>query len=79
MDQFLTRGTRSIPKLIMVDNETGRVLHTWGPRPSRAMEMVYEFKTLHGTLTPEFKHDLQVWYNKDKGENTIADMLKLLA
>src|SRR5690606_29371501 len=36
MDQFLTDGGRSIPKLIMLDENTSEVLDTWGPRPSIA-------------------------------------------
>ncbi|MEM9687018.1 MAG: thioredoxin family protein [Bacteroidota bacterium] len=79
MNQFLTRGTRSIPKLIMIANETATVLRTWGPRPSKATKMVKEFKRTHGKLTPEFKQELQLWYNRDKGKNTLKDLLKLLS
>lgn len=79
MDLFLTRGTRSIPKLIMVDNNTKEVLHTWGPRPYVAMEKVNAFKEKHGKLTPEFKEELQRWYNKDKGKTTVKDLLELLS
>lgn len=79
MDAFLTNGTRSIPKLIMIDNHTKNVLGTWGPRPTEATKMVKDFKEAHGQLTPEFKQDLQVWYNKNKGESTIEDLLQLLA
>lgn len=32
MDQYLTNGSRSIPKLVAFD-EDGDVLFTWGPRP----------------------------------------------
>jgi len=78
MNQFLTNGGKSIPKLIMIDNETGEVVDTFGPRPSVATEMVDVYKTLHGKLTPEFKEDLQRWYNKDKGRSTIEDLLSLL-
>jgi len=78
MNEFLTEGNRSIPKLIAIDNETGLVLDTWGPRPSMATQMVKDFKAKHGELTPEFKSDLQIWYNKDKGRNTIEDLFRLL-
>ena len=77
MDQFLTNGGRSIPKLIMIDNATSEVLNTWGPRPSIATQMVEDYKAEHGKLTPEFKQDLQVWYNKDKGQNTAEDLVDL--
>ncbi len=79
MNHFLTNGTLSIPKLIMVDDETGEVVGEWGSRPSTANEMVENYKKKHGKLTIEFKEELQVWYNKDKGQNTVDDLLKLLA
>ncbi|RZW43441.1 MAG: thioredoxin family protein, partial [Flavobacteriaceae bacterium] len=40
--------------------------------------MVEAFKAKHGKLTPEFKEELQHWYNKDKGQTTISDILALL-
>lgn len=78
MDLFLTNGSRSIPKLIMVDNETGNVLNSYGPRPTDATGLVNDYKTKHGTLTPEFKEELQHWYNSNKGENIIEDVTNLL-
>jgi thiol-disulfide isomerase/thioredoxin len=78
MNQFLTNGGKSIPKLIMVDSETHDVLNTFGPRPTIATEMVNTYKAMHGEITPEFKEDLQRWYNKDKGQSTIEDLVNLL-
>lgn len=78
MDAFLTKGGRAIPKLIMIDSETNEVISTFGPRPSQASQMVIDYKTEHGTLTPEFKEDLQRWYNKNKGQNVIEDLVNLL-
>nr|WP_321244960.1 thioredoxin family protein [uncultured Psychroserpens sp.] len=78
MDQFLTNGGRAIAKLIMIDNTTGEVINTYGPRPTEATKLVNDYKEEHGTLTPEFKEDLQGWYNKDKGQNIIQDALVLL-
>lgn len=78
MDSFLTNGGRAIPKLIMIDKASNEVVNTFGPRPSVATEMVNEYKSLHGKLTPEFKEDLQRWYNKDKGQSTVSDLVNLL-
>ncbi|MBU2995567.1 thioredoxin family protein [Cellulophaga baltica] len=75
MNLFLTNGGMSIPKLVMLDSETNEVLGDWGPRPSEATKMVEDYKNTHGTLTPEFKKDLQMWYTKDKGQNTLNDIL----
>jgi len=78
MNAFLTNGSQSIPKIIVLDNEAHQLLGEWGPRPSIATEMVNLFKEKNGSLTSEFKQDLQVWYNKDKGENIAQDLVKLL-
>lgn len=78
IDTFLYNGGRSIPKLVAIDNISGNVITDWGPRPSEATKMVDDYKAEHGKLTPEFKQDLQVWYNKDKGQNTVKDLVNLL-
>jgi thiol-disulfide isomerase/thioredoxin len=78
MDMFLTNGARAVPKLIMIDNVSGEVLNTFGPRPSEATQMVLDYKAKHGVITPEFKEDLQLWYNKDKGQNIVNDITELL-
>lgn len=77
MEQFLSNGAMAIPKLISIDNATGKVNGEWGSRPSKAIKMVQDYKSKHGKLSPEFKQDLQLWYNKDKGQNTVSDLLSL--
>lgn len=74
MDAFLTNGSRSIPKLIMIDNVTEEVINTYGPRPNELTKMVADYKEEHGKLTDEFKEDIQKWYNKDKGQAIINDL-----
>ena len=76
MDLFLTGESRSIPKLIVLQKD--KVVGDWGPRSGKATAMVDAFKREHGKLTPEFKQDLQVWYNKDKGQDIFSDILSLL-
>jgi thiol-disulfide isomerase/thioredoxin len=78
MNMFLTNGGKAIPKLIAIEKETGNVINTFGPRPFEAIKLINEYKEKFGTLTPEFKQDLQVWYNKDKGQNTISELQNLL-
>jgi len=77
MDLFLTNGSRSIPKLIAMDKDNN-VLNTWGPRPDIATEMVADYKTKNGALDADFKQNLQLWYNKDKGKSTQEDFVKLM-
>lgn len=77
MDLFLTNGGRAIPKLIALDAENN-VIFTWGPRPSVATKMVADYKAKNGSLDAQFKQDLQVWYNKDKGKSVQEDFVSLL-
>lgn len=79
MNLFLTNGTRSIPKLIALDPQNNTILGEWGPRSSVPTEMVNAYKAEHGKLSPEFKQELQVWYNKDKGQDILNDLVALLA
>ncbi|MFT5145804.1 MAG: hypothetical protein ACI9H1_000519 [Polaribacter sp.] len=78
MDLFLTNGGRSIPKLIALDKDNN-VLDFWGPRPTIATKMVADYKEKNGALDPQFKQDLQVWYNKDKGKSVQEDFVNLVA
>jgi thiol-disulfide isomerase/thioredoxin len=78
MDAFLTNGSKSIPKVIIVNNKN-EVVDSWGPRPSIATKMVQDYKEKNGSLDAEFKKDLQLWYNKDKGNNIQNDLMELLS
>jgi len=79
MNQYLTNGGKAIPILIISDKATGKVLHVWGPRPKTATAMVEAYKKEHGKLSPEFKEDLQKWYNQDKGQSIIQDLISLFS
>lgn len=78
MQRFLTNGAMSIPKLIAIDDKNGAITGEWGPRSNAATELVENYKADHGVLTPEFKEGLQVWYNKDKGQSVLQDLLAML-
>jgi thiol-disulfide isomerase/thioredoxin len=77
MNYFLTNGGKAIPKVIALDNDKS-VNFTYGPRPNEATQLVLDYKTKHGALTPEFKEDLQHWYNKNKGQAVLEDLETLL-
>ena len=78
MNNFLTNGAQSIPKLVMVDGESGQVVDTYGSRPKVLTDMVREYKDLHGKLTSAFKEEIQVWYNKDKGQTIVNELVDLV-
>lgn len=77
MNLFLTNGGMAIPKLIALDSKN-EVLNTWGPRPSTATQMVADYKKANGSLDADFKQDLQVWYNKNKGQNVQEDFIEMV-
>ncbi|WP_235855442.1 thioredoxin family protein [Flagellimonas pelagia] len=79
MEAFLTNGTQSIPKVIVLDGKNQEIVGEWGPRPQGAAEMVETCKIEHGKLTDACKQELQVWYNKDRGESTLKEIFELLA
>jgi hypothetical protein len=76
MNLFLTNGGKSIPKLVVLD-KNNNVLNTWGPRPTIAAQMVANYKTEYGVIDANLKQNLQVWYNKNKGENIQDDFIEL--
>ncbi|MBL4746914.1 MAG: thioredoxin family protein [Flavobacteriaceae bacterium] len=78
MNEFLTNGGKSIPKLIILD-ENNNVINTWGPRPSAAAKLVSDYKKEHGVIDAEIKKNLQLWYNKDKGVSTMTELMDLVS
>ena len=78
MNGFLTNGSKSIPKLIVLEKGTNNVVSTWGPRSEKASNLVNNYKEKHGKLDAEFKKDLQLWYNSDKGVHIERDLVDLL-
>lgn len=77
MNQYLTNGSKSIPKVLILDQENN-VLDSWGPRPAVASKMVMDYKAQNGSLDEDFKKNLQIWYNKDKGNNTQDELIGML-
>lgn len=77
MDQFLTSGARSIPKLIALDAETFEVLGNWGARPDAAQKLFYGLKE-QGLEKPAIMEQLQRWYNADRTLSLQNEFKKLL-
>jgi thiol-disulfide isomerase/thioredoxin len=77
MNDFLTNGGKAIPKIIII-NHKNEVVNSWGPRPSIATKMVLDYKEINGSIDADFKKDLQIWYNKNKGNNIQEDIITVL-
>jgi hypothetical protein len=78
MDQFLTGGARSIPKLIALDAGTLKILGTWGPRPAAAQRYFVEMKS-SGVEKATILENMQRWYNADGGRSLQKEFEILLA
>lgn len=78
MDEYITNGARSIPKLVLVEKETPIARGSWGPRPHDAAQLIFDFKAKDGVITQEAKTELQKWYLHDKGLSTMQEILLLL-
>ena len=75
---FLTNGTKSIPKLIILDKNTLEVLGDYGPRPIGANQFMLDYKKEFGMIDEKAKAALQMWYLKDKGLSIQNEILELL-
>ena len=75
---FLTNGTKSIPKLIILDKITLEVLGDYGPRPIGANQFMLDYKKEFGMIDEKAKSELQMWYFKDKGLSIQNEILELL-
>ena len=76
MDQYLTNGGRSIPKLIRMD-AAGTVLGTWGPRPEVLQNLIQEWKNA-GRTYAEYSEDVHRWYHENAGKLLVQEILDQL-
>ena len=76
IDQYLTNGTRSIPKLIAFDEE-GNELFRWGARPAAAQQLINELKE-RGLQKNEWLIELHKWYANNRGKEIEKELLELL-
>jgi len=78
MDEYLTEGARSIPKLIALDADTSEVLFTWGARPTVAQQLFKQRKA-EGVERALISEELQRWYNADHGVSVQRELATLVA
>lgn len=78
MNLFLTNGSKSIPKLLILDAENNNVVTSWGPRPEPARKLIADYKEANGVVDETVKIELQKWYLQDKGLTTQNELLTLL-
>lgn len=75
MDQYLTNGARSIPIVIVLNEEFEELGH-WGPRPAALQQWAMDNKD---TMPKDERYkQVRRWYAKDKGETTMREVLQLI-
>lgn len=78
MDQHLTNGGRSIPKLI-VYNAKDEVVATWGPRPQVLTDYMQQLKEENeGMEFAKLVEKIQLWYAKDRTLSVQKELTELL-
>jgi len=78
MNLFLTHGTKAIPKLIIIEKSSLKVLGDFGPRPKGARQLILDYKQKQGLVDETAKTDLQLWYLHDKGLSTQNEIMDLM-
>lgn len=78
MDEYLTNGGRSIPKLICLDAKTLEEIGTWGPRPAVAQEKAMKWKNDPEVNKEEWAKKLHKWYANDKTQTQQAEFEQLI-
>jgi len=89
IDNFLTRGSRSIPKVICLDAESLVILGTWGPRPielqtkmmlrTRAVNKLFgKDDTKAKDRGKEIVAIIKKWYKEDQTQSIQLEVLESL-
>jgi hypothetical protein len=76
MDNYLTDGTRGIPKVVAFDAQ-GEELFRWGPRPAEG-QAVFRRAREEGKTKKEALEALHLWYGRNRGQAIEAEFLLLL-
>jgi len=78
MDYYLTNGTKSIPILIMLDENLNEVFR-WGPRPKELQKLVIEMKNSNQFQKEDIIKKIQLWYLEDKSKSIQEEITQLLS
>lgn len=78
MAEHLFNGTRSIPKLIVLD-ETLKEVASWGPRPLILQNKLTEWRSDPGMPHDEWAEKAHAWYAADRTSETQKELAALIA
>lgn len=77
MDRYLTSGSRSIPKLVVLQADTLVEVAQWGPRPAEAQALFLSLKN-SGATHEEYAEKVHAWYARDKTQATQQELLAVV-
>lgn len=77
IDQYLTNGTKAIPKLVIRDAH-GRDLGIWGPRPADC-QIMYAGLIKENASFEKVKVEIQNWYNANKGVDIQNELINMIS
>lgn len=78
MDEYLTNGGRSIPKLVCLDADTLDEIGSWGPRPAEAQEKAMKWKENPNISQEQWAKKLHKWYAKDQTQTIQSEFEELI-
>lgn len=78
MDEHLTDGGRSIPKLICLEADTLEEIGSWGPRPATIQKKAMEWKEDPSISREEWAEKLHKWYADNKAQEIQEEFSELI-
>lgn len=75
IDLYLTNGGRSIPKLVVTENNVEK--GNWGPRPVACQQLHRALSDAH-TPFPQMVEQIEEWYKNDKGQQIMDEISKMI-
>lgn len=78
MDQYLTEGSRSIPKLVCFREDDFSEVFSWGPRPLPVQQLFKKLRT-EAVDVNDIYEQLHLWYSKDKTRTLQNELLVLIS
>lgn len=77
MDAFLTNGSKSIPKVVLLNSKM-EVCATWGPRPASAQNLILENKTSNALSKEDLHKKLHIWYALNEGKEIQSEFCSII-
>jgi hypothetical protein len=78
MDNYLTKGGRSIPKLVCLKSEDLSEVGRWGPRPKVLQDIVTEKLKDPNMSFGEKVRMVHQWYSEDKTTSTQIEFIDII-